>query len=134
MEIVEVVRKEYEDGSVTLVSRKPVSAKKAAFYVAKNKSKWLVDYEMAMYIMESGRTCYKYQRMGKSRYVIVYPEDSRHVLDGIIYIMGEFMIMGLDKSLVGLTQEEMQEAISEYTSRSVILQIAGRSISAYQIG
>lgn len=134
MEIVGLVKKENKDGYTTLVSRKPVEATEAAFYVAKDKSKWIVDHEMAMRIIDNGRICYKYQRMGKSRYVIVYPEDSRCVIDGTAYIIGEFMIMGLDKSLVCMNQEEMQEAISEYNSRSVILNIAGKSMAAYEIG
>ena len=134
MEIVELVKRESNDGYTTLVSRKPVTAQEAAFYVAKDTSHWLVDCEMAMRIIDSGRICYKYQRMGRTKYVIVYPEDSRCVIDGIAYIIGEFMIMKLEEGLVGLTQEEMQDALSEYNSRSVLLQIAGKSLAAYEIG
>lgn len=134
MEIVRLVKIEKEDGYVTLVSQKPVETKEAAFYVAKDKTCWLVDHEMAMRIIDAGRICYKYQRMGRTGYVIIYPEDSRCVIDGTAYIIGEFMIMGLKNGLIGLNQEEMQEAVTEYNSRSVILQVAGKAIAAYEIG
>ncbi len=134
MEMVELIKREGNDGYTTLVSRKPVTAKEAAFYVAKDKSYWLVDYEMAMRIIDGGRICYKYQRMGRTRYVIVYPEDSRCVINGTAYVIGEFMIMKDQEGLAGLTQDEMQDAVSEYNSRSVILQVAGKSLSAYEIG
>ena len=44
------------------------------------------------------------------------------------------MIMKDQEGLAGLTQDEMQDAVSEYNSRSVILQVAGKSLSAYEIG
>ena len=134
MEIVGLVKREKKDGYTMLVSRKPVEATEVAFYVAKDKSKWIVDHEMAMRIIDNGHICYKYQRMGKSRYVIIYPQESRCVIDGVAYIIGEFMIMGLKNSLVCMSQEEMQEAISEYNSRSVSLNIAGKTMTAYEIG
>lgn len=134
MEIVELVKREEKDGYTTLVTRKPVEATEAAFYVAKDKSMWLVDYDMAMRIIDNGRICYRFITMGKSGYVIIYPEDSRCVIDGTMYIIGEFMIMRYINGFVGMTQDEMQEALSEYNSRSVILQVAGRSIAAYEIG
>lgn len=134
MEIVELVKSENKDGYTTLVSRKPVEAMEAAFYVAKDASRWLVDYDMAMRIIDNGRIYYKYAAMGKSGYVIVYPEDSYYVIDGTAYIIGEFMILKLDESLVCMTQEEMQEAVSEYNSRCVILKIAGKNTAAYEIG
>ena len=134
MEIVELVKREEKDGYTTLVTRKPVEATEAAFYVAKDKSVWLVDYDMAMRIIDNGRICYRFTTMGKSGYVIIYPEDSRCVIDGTMYIIGEFMIMRYINGFVGMTQDEMQEAVSEYNSRSVILQVAGRSIAAYEIG
>ena len=134
MEIVELVKSESNDGYTLFISKKPVAANEAAFYVAKDQTKWLVDFEMAMRILDSGRICYKYQPMGRTEYIIIYPEDSRCVIDGEAYIIGEFMLMGLRDGLVGLTQEEMQEAISEYNSRSVTLQVAGKSIAAYEIG
>ena len=134
MEIVELVKSESNDGYTLFISKKPVAAKEAAFYVAKDQSKWLVDFEMAMRILDSGRICYKYQRMGRTRYVLVYPEDSRCVINGTVYVIGEFMIMKDQEELAGLTQDEMQDAVSEYNSRSVILQVAGKSLSAYEIG
>ena len=134
MEIVELVKRESNDGYTTLVSRKPVTAQEAAFYVAKDTSKWLLDFEMAMRILDQGRICYKYEPMGKSGYVIIYPEDSLCIVNGVRYIIGEFMILGLKPDLAGMTQEEMQEAVSEYNSRCIMLNIAGRSHAAYEIG
>lgn len=134
MEIIELVKREEKDGYTTLVTRKPVEASEAAFYVAKDKSRWVVDYEMAMRIIDNGRICYRFTPMGKSGYVIIYPEDSRFVIDGTMYIIGEFMIMGYKNGFVGMTQDEMQEAVSEYNSRSVILQVVGNSVAAYEIG
>lgn len=134
MESVELLKCEAEDGSIVLISKKPIAAREAAFYVAKDRSKWIVDYEKAMRIIDNGRICYKYQPMGKTGYVIIYPEDSRCVIDGMAYIIGEFMIMGYQNGLLPLDQEKMQEAFSEYVSRSVILQIAGKSITVYEIG
>ena len=134
MESVELLKCEAEDGSIVLISKKPIAAREAAFYVAKDKSRWLLDQEMAMRIINSDRICYRQEPMGKSGYVIIYPKESRMIIDGTVYIVGEFMIMGLKNELVGLTREEMQEAVSEYNSRSVVLQIDGKSVAAYEIG
>lgn len=134
MEKVELAKRERKDGQTVLVSKKKVKTKEAAFYVAKDKSRWLLDQEMAMRIINSDRICYRQEPMGKSGYVIIYPKESRMVIDGTVYIVGEFMIMGLKNELVGLTREEMQEAVSEYNSRSVVLQIGGKSVAAYEIG
>ena len=50
--------------------------------------------------------------MGKTGYVIIYPEDIRCVIHGTAYIIGEFMLMGYQKGLIPLDQEKMQEAVS----------------------
>ena len=134
MERVELLKCEGEDGSIVFVSKKPIDAREVVFYMAKDQSKWIVDYEKAMRIIDNGRICYKYHPMGKTGYVILYPEDSRCVIDGTAYIIGEFMIMGYQNGLLPLDQEKMQEAFSEYVSRSVILQIAGKNITVYEIG
>lgn len=134
MEIIELKKLERKDGYTILGHQEEVNTKEAAFYVAKDKSWWLLDPEMAIRILNNDQICYRQEPMGKSGYVIFYPSDSRMVIDGISYIVGEFMIMGFSDGPVGLNWEEMQKALSEYNSRSVILQIAGKSIAAYEIG
>lgn len=134
MEIIELEKIERKDGYTILGHQERVKTKEAAFYVAKDKSQWLLDQEMAIRILNNDQICYRQEPMGKSGYVIIYPKDSRMVIDGISYIVGEFMIMGFADGPVGLNWEEMRKALSEYNSRSVILQIAGKSIAAYEIG
>ena len=133
MAIIELVKAGYEGGYTIFEVPRWSDAEKMALHVAKDRSVWLVDEELAARIIDNGRVRYRCSYMGNTNFVIIYPKDSIRVYDGRRYIVGEFMIMRDKDGLVCMSWEELQKAAAEYNSGAVILKIAGKSVAAYEM-
>jgi hypothetical protein len=134
MAIIELVKAGREGGYTIFEVPEWSDEKEMALHVAKDRSVWLMDQELADRVINNGLVTYRCTYMGRTNYVIIYPKESIRVYDGMKYIIGEFMIMQDQKGLTCMSWEELREAVAEYNSRAVLLRVAGKCVAAYEIG
>lgn len=106
-------------GDFVMVSQKPVKAERMALYVAKDRSMWLYDLDLASRILNNRRMEYEIERIGKTKHVIIYPANEIFIVDDTRYVVGECLIMNLEEfGLRCMTREETQKAFNEYMYRT----------------
>ena len=79
-----------------------------------------------------GESC-KSTIMGKTDFMLIYPEESEIRLNGDKYLVGECLMMKSARGLELITKQEVQLALKEFLSRVTVIRIGLCDIPAYRL-
>lgn len=121
------------DRGYTFVSATPVVEEKIALYIDAEGTVWLFDYQNALDMLNAFDEQCMSALMGKTEYIVIYPEDSAVTIDGDDYIMGECLIMKNYDGVQCMNLEEAVDAFVEYVSRVKTVYAGQYALLAYQV-
>lgn len=102
-------------------------------YFSKDRDLFLMNYSDALATLDNFGEQSMSVMMGKTDFLVVFPEESVVTINNEDYLFGECMIMKSDHGLKSLEYEELVPALREYSSRMLPFRVGQFQTEAYRL-